>query len=61
MKKNTIKLNEAKLKKIVAESVKKVLMESQQENLYQTVCNLEEDLKTVIRNTDSTSNQGTIY
>ena len=57
MKKNTIKLNEAKLKKIVAESVKKVLMESQQENLYQTVCNLEEDLKTVIRNTDSTSNQ----
>lgn len=57
MKKNVVKINENTLRQIVAESVKKALNEDSQENAYRIICNLEEDLKTVISNTDSSSSQ----
>lgn len=52
----TIRLNERELHRLISESVKRMLNESQ-ESLYQQFCNLEQDLKTVIANTDSSSNQ----
>ncbi len=58
MKQNVKRNNESQLRAIVAESVKKVLREGYgQEGVYQTICNLEEDLKTVIANTDNSSSQ----
>lgn len=59
MNTNKIKLNESQLKQIVSESVKRVLREEYdlQEALYQTICNLESDLRTVIKNTDKSSSQ----
>ena len=55
MRRNRIRLSESHLHRMISESVKRVLNESQ-ESLYQQFCNLEEDLKTVIANTDSSSN-----
>lgn len=57
MKKETIKMNETQLRNMIAESVKKVLKESSQEDLYHIIANLEADIKTVISNTDSSSSQ----
>jgi hypothetical protein len=59
--KQIIKLRESDLHRIVKESVKKIIKEGSdidtQERLYHTIANLEADLKTVISNTDSSSNQ----
>ena len=60
MKANRIKLSETQLKKMVSEAVRNVLRENDldaQESIYQIICNLEEDIKTVISNTDSSANQ----
>lgn len=60
MKTNKIKLSETQLKKMVSEAVRNVLRENDldaQESIYQIICNLEEDIKTVISNTDSSANQ----
>jgi hypothetical protein len=61
MNKKLIRLTESDLRRIVKESVNKVLNEDSgidaQERIYHTIANLENDLKTVISNTDSSSNQ----
>ena len=60
-KKQTIRLNESQLKRIVSESVKRVLKEDDsfqsQERMYGIIANLEADIKTVLHNTDTTSAQ----
>ena len=60
MKQNKKTINEAQLRAIVKEAVRNVLKENDldaQESMYQIICNLEADIKTVISNTDSSSNQ----
>ena len=60
MKPNKKTINEAQLRAIVKEAVSNVLRENDldaQESIYQIICNLEEDIKTVISNTDSSANQ----
>ena len=61
MNKKRIRLTEGDLHRIVRGSVQKILNEGSnietQESLYHTIANLETDLKTVISNTDSSSNQ----
>ena len=56
-----VRLTESDLHRIVKESVNKVLNEDYdidaQERIYHTIANLENDLKTIISNTDSSSNQ----
>ena len=61
MKRNRIRLTESDLNRIVKESVKRLLNEGEnldsQESYYIMFANLEQDLKTIISNTDSSSNQ----
>jgi protein gp37 len=56
-KKQVIRLTESDLHRIIKESVNNVLSENEQEKTYQIISNLEQDLKTVISNTDSSSSQ----
>ena len=64
-KKQRIRLNESQfnniVKKVVKESVKKLLREDNdittQERMYDIIANLESDIKTVISNTDTSSRQ----
>lgn len=59
--KKTIRLTESDLHRVIKESVKRVLNENidldRQELAFQIIANLEQDLKTVISNTDSSSAQ----
>jgi hypothetical protein len=61
---NKIRLTESQLHRVIKESVSKIIKENNsnydielQEKIYQTICNLEEDLSTVIKNTDQSSGQ----
>ena len=58
---NRVRLTESQLHDVIKESVRKVIKESSdlnlQEHLYVVICNLENDIRTIVSNTDSSSNQ----